>query len=86
MKTKGEEPTLILDARKKDTAYLPKPAMANLCRYQPAPGYSEANPKYVKVQTHLYNRPWAICKAVKNSLENMATWPPKTYFTIELVK
>lgn len=82
----AEEPVLILDATRHDVGYLPKPTMANVCRYQPAVGYTEANKKYTKVETHVRNKPYAICKAMKNSLEGMSNWPPKTYFTIEIVK
>lgn len=59
--------------------------MANLKRYQPAVGYSEDNKVYICVQTHVFNKPWAICKFQKNVLENFVSWPPKTFFKIERV-
>lgn len=36
-------------------------------------------------QTHVTNKPYAICKFQKNVLENFHKWPKDTYFEIEPV-
>lgn len=64
----------------------------NLYRYeQTTEMVSDVNgivPKIMQrcVQTHVTNKPYAICKFQKNILENFHKWPKGTYFTIEEVK
>lgn len=36
-------------------------------------------------QTHVFNKPYAICKFQKNVLENFNKWPVGTWFEIEEV-
>lgn len=52
--------------------------MADLKRYE------YQNGRYVCVQTHVFNKPWAIVKDAQKKLEAQK-WPPKTYFKPEAV-
>lgn len=64
----------------------------NLKRYQKevvnisTAGDFKPTVRIVLKQTHVTNKPWAICRFQKNVLENHHKWPKDTKFEIEEVE